>query len=89
MHAEYPNTRALGCIVQIASSPQNAEPWPIAVEDYEGNLNLVHLTAGDALLWESSKLYHGRPLPFIGNWTTAVVAFYVPLDEKFEVRIES
>jgi hypothetical protein len=88
MHTERPNNRALACILQVDSSPKNANPWPIAVEDFEGNTNLVRLTSGDVLMLESSKLHFGRPLPFAGDWTTAVVAYFVPDDPLFEVSLQ-
>jgi len=77
MHVDKTRTHVISCIYHIASS-ENAEPWPVVIEDYEGNTNSVVLQPGDILLYESAKNFHGRPTKFIGDWYTSVFVHYYP-----------
>ena len=43
MHVDKPRTHVISCILHIDSS-EDAEPWPILIEDYHGNTNEVVLT---------------------------------------------
>ena len=72
MHLDKPNTHVISFILHIDSS-DDAEPWPIVIEDYHGNTHEVILTSGDILLYESSKCLHGRPKRFKGSWYTRYV----------------
>ena len=45
MHIDRTQTHVISCIYHIASS-DNAEPWPIVIEDYAGNTNSVILKPG-------------------------------------------
>ena len=42
MHVDKSKTHVISCIYHIGSS-ENSEPWPIVIEDYEGNTNSVVL----------------------------------------------
>lgn len=58
----------------------DSDPWPIVIEDYQGNTNAVHLQSGDMLFYESSKNYHGRPKAFNGKWYSSIFVHYYPAD---------
>jgi hypothetical protein len=77
MHHDQTSTHIISCILHIASS-KDSEPWPLVIEDYAGNTNQVVLTAGDLVLYESAKAFHGRPHQFIGNWYTSLFIHYYP-----------
>ena len=79
MHVDKTRTHVISCIYHIDSS-ENAQPWPIVIEDYEGNTNSVVLKPGDILLYESAKNFHGRPTKFIGDWYTSVFVHYYPTE---------
>lgn len=64
-------------ILHIDSS-DDAEPWPILIEDLQGTTHEVTLTSGDLLFYESSKCFHGRPRPFNGSWYSSVFVHYYP-----------
>ena len=57
-----------------------SKPWPLILEDLHGNTNEVTLESGDLLLYESSKVYHGRPKPFEGSWYTSLFLHYYPME---------
>lgn len=79
MHLDESRTHVLSVILHIDSS-DDAEPWPIVIEDFEGNTHEVTLTSGDILFYESSKCFHGRPRPFRGTWYSSVFVHFYPLD---------
>lgn len=53
MHLDETRTHVISCIYHIDSS-DDAEPWSLLIEDFEGNTNEVVLTPGDVLLYVSS-----------------------------------
>jgi hypothetical protein len=77
VHIDRPKTHVISFILHIDSS-EDAEPWPILVEDFHGNSHEVVLTSGDILFYESSKCFHGRPRKFIGSWYSSVFVHYYP-----------
>jgi hypothetical protein len=79
MHTDKTMTHIISGILHIDRS-EDAEPWPILIEDYQGNLNEVLLEPGDLLFYESSKCWHGRPKRFKGSWYTSVFAHFYPVD---------
>ena len=52
MHLDETRTHVISCIYHIDSS-DDAEPWPLLIEDYHGYTNEVILTPGDVLLYVS------------------------------------
>ena len=83
MHIDKSDTHVISCILHIDSS-DDAEPWPIVIEDYTGMTNEIVLTPGDMLFYESSKCLHGRPSKFIGSWYSSVFVHYFPKDPKWQ-----
>ena len=77
MHVDNPNTHIVSSILHIGSS-EDAQEWPLVLEDYAGNTVEVHLTPGDLLLYESSRILHGRPTVFNGSWYTSLFIHYTP-----------
>jgi hypothetical protein len=73
-------THIISCILHIDHS-EDAEPWPLLIEDFQGNTNEVVLESGDMLFYESSKCIHGRPRPFNGSWYTSIFVHYYPAED--------
>lgn len=69
MHVDQSSTHIVSAILHV-DHDRNSKPWPLIIEDYKGNINEVILEKGDVLLYESSKLFHGRPRRFEGEWYT-------------------
>ena len=82
MHIDKSNTHIISCIFHIDSS-EDAEPWPVLIEDFAGNTNEVILKSGDMLLYESSKCFHGRPGQFNGSWYSSIFVHYYPVKEEW------
>lgn len=77
MHVDWSQTHIISFILHIDSSP-DSEPWPIVIEDFQGNTHEVILTPGDLLFYESSKCLHGRPYKFHGSWYSSLFVHYYP-----------
>lgn len=77
MHVDKSNTHIVSFILHIDSS-EDAEPWPILIEDFEGNTHEVVLASGDMVFYESSKVFHGRPHKFVGSWYSSIFVHYFP-----------
>ena len=91
MHVDKMETHVISCILHIDSS-DDADPWPILIEDYEGNTHEVVLKSGEMLFYESSKCFHGRPSRFNGEWYSSIFVHYYPklwwdkVDHKLEAH---
>jgi len=81
MHVDRSETHVISFILHIASS-DDAEPWPLAIEDLHGNTHEEVLTSGDLVFYESSKAFHGRPCTFNGSWYTSVFVHFYPVGHK-------
>jgi len=79
MHVDKPETHVISSILHIDSSP-DSKPWPIIIEDFQGNTNEVVLKSGDMLFYESSKCLHGRPQIFNGSWYSSIFTHYSPIN---------
>jgi len=81
MHVDKANTHIISCILHVDHDDDpESEPWPIVIEDFQGNTNEVVLESGDMLFYESSKLLHGRPRRFKGKWYSSIFVHYHPPD---------
>ena len=80
-------THIVSFILHIDSS-DDAEPWPIFIEDFNGRTHEVTLTPGDILFYESSKCFHGRPRRLNGSWYTSIFVHYYPKHGWYEQNHE-
>lgn len=77
VHVDKTETHVISFILHIDSS-DDADPWPILIEDLQGTTHEVTLKSGDLLFYESSKCFHGRPRPLNGSWYSSVFVHYYP-----------
>eukprot|EP00984_Skeletonema_dohrnii_P024995 scaffold14144_cov91-Skeletonema_dohrnii-CCMP3373.AAC.9 len=83
MHIDKPTSHVISGIYHVGRS-EDAEPWPIVIEDFHGNTNQVYLTPGDILFYESSKCNHGRPQTFYGGYYASLFMHYAPASPDFD-----
>ena len=76
-------THIVSFILHIDSS-DDAEPWPVFIEDFHGNTHEVILKPGDMLFYESSKCWHGRPKRLNGSWYSSLFVHYYPTHGWYE-----
>jgi len=89
MHVDKSRTHVISCILHVDHS-EDSEPWPILIEDFQGNTNEVVLESGDLMFYESSKCIHGRPHKFNGSWYSSIFVHYFPTgwnQEQAELNI--
>jgi prolyl 4-hydroxylase len=55
------------------------EPWPLHVIDIDGQALDVDLAPGELVLYESSKISHGRPAPLKGRFHVGMFLHYRPV----------
>ena len=55
-------------------------------KNYKKDTHQVYLNSGDMLLYESSKCFHGRPIPLHGSWYTSIFVHYYPKYEEWTTR---
>jgi hypothetical protein len=77
MHLDKSETHVISAILHVG---HDGEPWPLVIEDFQGNTNEVVLEEGDMVLYESSKCLHGRPKRFNGSYYSSIFVHYYPLD---------
>jgi hypothetical protein len=77
MHLDKFETHVISAILHVG---HDGEPWPLVIEDFQGNANEVALEEGDLLLCESSKCVHGRPKRFNGSYYSSIFLHYYPID---------
>lgn len=88
MHVDKVTTHIISSILHVGHD-DNMEPWPLVIEDFDGNTNEVHLEPGDMLFYESSKCLHGRPRRMEGGWYSSVFTHYYPVDwEAYTVKMD-
>jgi len=85
MHVDKMQTHIVSFILHIDSS-DDAEPWPIFIEDFHGRTHEVILAPGDILFYESSKCFHGRPRRFNGSWYSSIFVHYYPRDGWYDLN---
>jgi hypothetical protein len=86
MHVDRSRTHIISSILHVDHS-EDSEPWPIVIEDFQGNTNEVVLESGDMLFYESSKCLHVRPHNFKGSWYSSLFIHYYPTDWKKEIQM--
>lgn len=76
-HVDKVQTHILSFILHIDKS-DDAEDWPIFIEDFDGNTHEISLTSGDMVFYESSKCTHGRPRRLNASWYSSIFVHYYP-----------
>ena len=69
------DTHVISSILHIGRS-EDAKPWPLYLEDLNGQTQQIYLEVGDMLFYESSKCWHGRPQRLDGSWYTSLFLHY-------------
>lgn len=81
MHHDKIETHVISSIVHIAHEYYNdSHPWPIQIEDHDGNLHSVNLEPGYMLHYESAKALHGRMRELNGRYYGSIFIHYQPVD---------
>ena len=61
-------------------------PWPLYIEDIDGNPHQISMEPGEMVFYEGAKLLHGRPYPLDGRFYAGIFVHYIPTHLKNEMR---
>lgn len=102
-HLDWPDTWVVSATIHLRTVPSGGgtsdgseTAWPFALRSglewlRGANETMVYHGEGEALLYEGSRLWHGRPEPFQGEEYSAVFVGFVPeqypRDAVFSVRL--
>jgi hypothetical protein len=79
MHYDKIETHIISSIVHIGHEYFNDnEPWPIQIDDNDGNVHSVNLQPGQMLFYESARQLHGRMSPLKGKYYASIFTHYKP-----------
>jgi prolyl 4-hydroxylase len=53
-------------------------PWPLHIENIDGAVSQINLEPGEFVLYEGTRLAHGRPYPLDGDYYAGVFVHYRP-----------
>lgn len=84
MHTDRIETHVVSCIVHVDRDVD--EPYPIAIEGFDGKTVEVDIQPGEILFYESAKCIHGRPRPLNGRWYTSLFVHYRPVGWKMKTE---
>ena len=77
-HVDRVDTHVYSAILQIGQTGID-DPWPLEVIGFDGKRYLITLEPGEMILYEGTKLIHGRPHWFNGTlFSNAFVHFKPP-----------
>merc|ERR1712080_797587 len=78
-HVDRTKTHVVSAILNVCQD-NLGEEWPLEIVDLAGRRQRVSMKPGDLLLYESSKVIHGRPRVFRGDRFCNLFLHYAPKD---------
>eukprot|EP01038_Epipyxis_sp_PR26KG_P012257 gene12257-16436_t len=83
MHYDRTEVHVISSIVHIAHQyDDDNEPWPIEIEDQNGDLHAVLLEEGEMLFYEGAISLHGRRSALKGKYYGSLFLHYKPADKS-------
>ena len=77
-HVDRTETHIISSTICVAHYLHN--PWPLYIEDIDGNPHEISMEPGEMVFYEGAKLIHGRPYPLNGRFYAGLFAHYTPVD---------
>jgi len=85
-HTDRPTTHVLSAIIHVGSINVR-KPWALTVENRRMKPRSLYFDdTFDIILYESSSLVHGRPLPFQGERFANLFIHYAPADWDEQIK---
>jgi hypothetical protein len=79
MHVDTVNTHVVSAIINVDQGVD--KDWPLIILDHDDVEHTLYMQPGDMLFYESAKLLHGRPEPFVGSHYDNVFIHYKPKED--------
>jgi prolyl 4-hydroxylase len=54
-------------------------PWPLHLEDLDGEVSQVDIARGEIVFYEGARLAHGRPYSLLGDYYAGMFVHYRPV----------
>ena len=91
-HLDWPDRWVVSATLCVEVNGSARGGWPLELRSYSGEGGEVVQSAGDAVLYEGSRMMHGRPEPFDGDVYAGVFVGYTPVGypdgaRRFSTRI--
>lgn len=77
-HFDHARTHVVSSTICVDSRVNS--PWPLYVEDAEGQPHEVPIEPGEMVFFEGARLKHGRPYPLDGDYYANIFLHFMPLD---------
>jgi len=77
-HVDRPLTHIISSTICV--DHRLSSPWPLLIEDIEGNACQIDLEPGELVFYEGARLKHGRPYPLDGDYYAGIFVHYRPLE---------
>ena len=78
-------THIASAVIQVAQDAE--EGWPIELIDENDDIIEVYMQPGQMLLYEGSRVPHGRPRRFEGDSFANIFAHYKPKDWTYDAEL--
>ncbi|MCC0053093.1 MAG: PqqD family protein [Rhodobiaceae bacterium] len=76
-HIDHSRTHVVSGTICIDSKLRR--PWPLYIEDQDGNPHEVSIEPGEMVFFEGARLMHGRPYPMDGDYYASMFVHYTPI----------
>jgi prolyl 4-hydroxylase len=77
-HIDHTHSHVVSSTICVDHRLRN--PWPLYIEDDEGNPEEVSIEPGEMVFFEGARLIHGRPNALDGEYYANIFVHYTPLD---------
>lgn len=78
-HIDKSETHIISSTICVGARTEG--PWPLSIEDADGERHEVVLEPGEMLFYEGAYLRHGRPYPLQGSYYAGIYLHYRPAPE--------
>lgn len=77
-HIDHVQTHVLSSTICV--DHRLTKPWPLYIEDLDGQPHEVSIEPGEMVFYEGARLIHGRPYPLHGEYYANIFVHYRPVD---------
>lgn len=75
-HVDHTDTHIISSTICIDC--RLSAPWPLYLEDIDGNGHQIDLQPGEMIFYEGARLKHGRAYPLQGDYYASIFVHYRP-----------
>ena len=76
-HVDHTQTHIISSTICV--DHRLSRPWPLYVEDIDGNGHQIDMDPGEMVFYEGARLRHGRAYPLQGDYYASIFVHYRPV----------